>query len=144
MKLSRPLLVRLAILVVLVAVAAALVFRTVPRMRRFRAVEAACSAIEDGDWSSALARSAGLTGPDPEGLRAAQCRCLALLQTGGQEACAGLLDGLIDDPRTGDWLPSPELTPSWSSGARAGASWARRRAVSSTAGRRRIRTTRCC
>ena len=109
-KLSRPLLVRLAILVVLVAVAVALVVRTVPRMKRYRAVEAACSAVEDGDWSSALARSAGLTGPDPEGLRAAQCRCLALLQTGGQEACADLLDGLIDDPGTGDWLPSPELT----------------------------------
>jgi len=109
-RLSRPLLIRLAVLAVLVAVAVALVVRTVPRMKRYRAVEAACSAVEQGDWTTAITRSEHLVGSDPEGLRAAQCRCLALLQTGGKEACADLLNGLLDDPATGDWLPSPELT----------------------------------
>ena len=110
MKLSRPLLARLAILLILVAVAVALVLRTVPRMKRYHAVEAACSAVERGDWGAAITQSEGLIGPDPEGLRAAQCRCLALIQTDGEEVCAELLDDLIDDPQSDGWLPSPELT----------------------------------
>lgn len=110
MRLSRPLLVRLALLVGLVAIAIALFVRTVPRLQRYRAVDLACAAVERGDWSTALETSEDLAGTDPEGLRAAQCRCLALLQTGAAERCADLMENLIEDPRTGDWLPSPELT----------------------------------
>ncbi len=110
MKLSRPLLVRLAILLALVGIAAYLFLRTMPRLRRYRAVDAACTAVERGDWQTALSSSEGLVGPDSEGLRAAQCRCLALLQTDGKKSCVGLLEGLLDDPRTDGWLPRPELT----------------------------------
>ena len=80
MKLSRPLLIRLAILVVLVAIAAVLFVRTVPRMTRYRAVDAVCAAVDRGEWQTALDQSEGLTGPDPAGLRAAQCRCRAMLR----------------------------------------------------------------
>jgi len=109
-KLSRPLVIRLAILLVLVAVAVVLFLRTVPRVTRYRAVDAVCAAVDRGEWQTAIDQSEGLTGPDPAGLRAAQCRCRAMLATDDKDGCVDLLEGLLDDPRTGDWLPAPELT----------------------------------
>ncbi len=102
--------VRLALLVVLLAVAGVLGVRAVRRVERLRAAQTACDAVARRDWPAALAASEGLVGPDSAGRQAASCRCLALAETGKRGECADLLEELIADPRTGDWLPPPMLT----------------------------------
>lgn len=110
MKLSRPFVLRLALLVVLVAVALYLVLRTLPRIERYRATEAVCAAAEHGDWAAALAASEDLVANDTAGRRAAQCRCRALLATGEKAACVALLEDLLAAESEDDWLPDPTLT----------------------------------
>lgn len=110
MKLSRALAFRLAILVVLVAVALVLGLRTLPRIHRYRAVEEVCAAADRGEWQTVLDESDGLVGRDTAGRRAAQCRCRALLETGDREACTSLLEELLTAPGLDDWLPDPVLT----------------------------------
>ncbi len=110
MKLSRPFVLRLALLVVLVAVALFLVLRTLPRIERYRTTEEVCAATDRGDWAAALAASEGLIANDTAGRRAAQCRCRALLATGEREACVALLEDLLAAESEDDWLPDPTLT----------------------------------
>lgn len=114
MKLSRPLVVRLALLAVLVAVGLYLALRTLPRVQRYRATEAVCAAAERGDWRAALERSEDLVADDTAGRRAAQCRCRALLELGRDDECIGLLESLLaasaDEGGEDAWLPDPVLT----------------------------------
>lgn len=110
MRPSRPLIARLLILAVLAAVAAILGLRAASRVAKYRKVDRVCTAAEAGDWETVIARSAPLVGPDPEGLRAAECRCTALLETGAQADCVDLLEGLLARPEVDDWLPRPLQT----------------------------------
>lgn len=106
----RGLVLRLVLLALLVAIGLVLALRTVPRITRYRAVEAACEAADRGRWQEALDRSGDLVGTDPAGLRVAECRCTALLETGDRSACVALLEELLAAPETEDWLPPSDLT----------------------------------
>lgn len=110
MTVSRALTVRLLLLAVLVAVAATLGIPSLTRLAKFRAVDQVCKAVERGQWQAVLDESRPLLGADPEGLRAAECRCRALLETGEERACVELLEGFLSDPEVGDWLPEPLMT----------------------------------
>ncbi|HEV8628683.1 MAG TPA: hypothetical protein VGV61_00095, partial [Thermoanaerobaculia bacterium] len=98
------------LLIVLVGTGAAAGYRAVDRWRQFRRADATCAAAEARDWRRALAASGGELPPNPSGLRTADCRCVALVSNGRQGECVALLERLLADPRTGDWLPRPALT----------------------------------
>ena len=98
------------VLLLLLGAAAAAGYRAVVRWRQFRRADATCAAVDASDWSRALARSGGELPVTSSGLRTADCRCLALLSTGRKAECVALLDRMVADPRSGDWLPRPALT----------------------------------
>ena len=102
------------LLLLLVVVAAVAGLRAVHRARRYAAAEATCAAAERGDWRGAL----GVTGaPDDTsvaGLRATECRCVALVASRRAPECVELLEARLADPGVGDWLPPPELLAAWS------------------------------
>ncbi len=106
----RRLWLQLSILAGLLAVGAVVGIRAIRHVERLRAAQRACDAVGRQDWPAALAASEGLVGPDSAGLQAASCRCIALVESDRKGECANLLEGLIADPETGDWLPPPLLT----------------------------------
>ncbi|MGD2113649.1 MAG: hypothetical protein PVG07_01250 [Acidobacteriota bacterium] len=110
MTISRALVVRLVVLLLLGATAAVLGIRAATRVAKYRAVDRVCDAADRGAWETALRESTPLVGTDPEGLRAAECRCTALLETGEQQACVDLLEGLLESPEVEEWLPEPMMT----------------------------------
>lgn len=74
------------------------------------AVLDACEAADSGRWQATLAGTAGRVGTSATGRAAAQCRCRALLAIGEKDACAELLEGILEAPQSGDWAPSPALS----------------------------------
>ncbi len=106
----RKLALRLGLLVVLLAVAGVVGLRAVRRVERLRAAQRTCDAMARQDWPATLAASKGLVGPDSAGLQAASCRCVALVESHRREECANLVEGLLANPETGNWLPPALLT----------------------------------
>jgi len=106
---SRPRRRRLVLLAVLWLVLIAVVAVGWRRLDRRLAVARACDVVAAEEWEAALESSRELVGTDPPGLAAAECRCLALFATGELDAGLELLDRLLADPATGDWLPEPVL-----------------------------------
>ena len=102
---------QLPLLIVLLVVAAIAGVRSVRRVAALRAEQEVCAAADRGDWTAALTSSERFVadGKAPS-LAVAECRCAALMETGGHDACVSLLEGLLARPATGDWLPSPILT----------------------------------
>ena len=96
---------RLVLLLGLLAVLAVVGWRAVSRVLGFRAAEAVCAATERGDWPAALAVEVDFDAPGPSAERAAECRCLALLESDRKPECVDLMEGLL--ATRSDWLPSP-------------------------------------
>ena len=101
---------QLTLLVALLAAAALASVRAVSRASAFRRAERACAAADAGEWKACLEATTGTLAPTAAGLRAADCRCVALMQTGRRGECVALLERLLADPRADDWLPRPALT----------------------------------
>jgi hypothetical protein len=101
---------QLALLVALLAAAALASVRAVARTSAFRRAERACAAADAGDWKACLEATTSPLEPTAAGLRAADCRCVALMQTGRRGECVALLERLLADSRADDWLPRPALT----------------------------------
>ena len=100
---------RVALLLLLIAVAALAGLRAVHRARSFAAAEATCAAAERGDWRGALAVTGAPDDTSVAGLRATECRCVALVASRRAPECVALLEARLADPGIGDWLPPPEL-----------------------------------
>lgn len=100
---------RVVLLLLLIAVAAVAGLRAVHRARRFAAAEATCAAAERGDWRGALAVTGAPADASVAGLRATECRCVALVAARRAPECVALLEARLADPAIGDWLPPPEL-----------------------------------
>ncbi|HXT21426.1 MAG TPA: hypothetical protein VN923_11790, partial [Thermoanaerobaculia bacterium] len=83
--------------------------RTFTRLAVYRSTERVCSAVDAGDWNAALAASSNDLPPTVAGLRAADCRCVALMQTGRKAECTALLERELAAPAARDWLPRPLL-----------------------------------
>jgi len=79
------------------------------RVRGQLAVMQACDATDTGDFATALARTQGRVDASETGRAAAECRCLALLATGGGGECAELIARVLADPRSEGWAPRPDL-----------------------------------
>jgi tetratricopeptide (TPR) repeat protein len=103
----------LALLAILLAVAGLVSYRSVLRVRELRRAQATCAAADRGDWKGALASSrrewASSVAYTQAALRAADCRCVALVATGRRDECSASLERLLADPRTDEWLPRPPL-----------------------------------
>lgn len=100
----------------LLAVAGALLWRSVDQTNETLAGARVCDAVREGQFSRALELSTTLdTRADhPAGLRdAVECRCAALEENGEEAACNTLLDGWLLDPAAGDWVPDPQRTLRW-------------------------------
>jgi hypothetical protein len=106
---GRPRAGRIALLLLLLAIAAVAGSRAVRRAQRFAAAEASCAAAERGDWQQALAAGVAPSDTSVAGLRASECRCVALVATRRAPECVALLEDLLADAGIGDWLPRPEL-----------------------------------
>ncbi|HVS03960.1 MAG TPA: hypothetical protein VMT16_14435 [Thermoanaerobaculia bacterium] len=100
----------LTLLALLLLAAGVLAARAGRRWAGYRQAEGVCQAATAGRWDEALRRSQTLPVPRVSRLRAADCRCIALMSTGRREACVELLERLLAEPATGDWLPNPLLT----------------------------------
>lgn len=101
----RGLALRLVLLAVLSGVLLWAVDRAVEGARAAQTADAICAAVERGDWETALEIE-----PQPESggesrARAAECRCLALLETGRRLECTETMESLLTE-RPG-WVPSP-------------------------------------
>jgi len=100
---------RVALLVVLCAVAAVFALRAVRDVRGRLAALETCEAATQGDWDRTLETSAELDVGDEDGRAAAECRCMALVARDRAAECITLLDEALTHPDVGDWLPGPDL-----------------------------------
>lgn len=98
---------RLALAVLLWIALAVIGVRTYLGVERRLAVERACEALASGDIEAALAASEPLIGRDAPGLRAAECRALALLESDAHAEAVALLEKTMEE--VGGWMPSPPL-----------------------------------
>jgi hypothetical protein len=80
------------------------------RLAVYRSTERACAAADARDWAAALAASPADLPPTVAGLRATDCRCMALIATGRRQECMALLERQLAAPQARDWLPRPSLT----------------------------------
>ena len=101
--------VRAGLLALLLVGAAAAGLRAWRHVREFHRTETVCAAVAHHDWQAALENTADLVRPTVAGLRAANCRCTALMETGNRQECVDSLTHLLQQPETGDWLPIPSL-----------------------------------
>jgi hypothetical protein len=103
---------RLKVVVLLVIVAATVlaIRHAATRLAIYRRTERACAAVDDQDWKTALDASTGDLPPTVAGLRASDCRCMALLYSGRGQECVALLERQLAAPAARDWLPRPALT----------------------------------
>lgn len=102
--------VRVAVLVALLVATAFAVRRTTRRISVYRAAERVCTAVEKNQWAAAIGQSSPDPPPTVAGLRTADCRCVALMQTGRKKECVALLERKLASPEARDWLPRPMLT----------------------------------
>ncbi len=76
---------------------------------RQQQIVAMCDAVGDGQYDEAIALSAALVSPDPDGRTAAECRCWALLNRDRRDDCASLIDELLLAEPEAPWVPHPVL-----------------------------------
>jgi tetratricopeptide (TPR) repeat protein len=100
----------LTLLAVLLSLAAVAAYRAWERVGSFRASEAVCEAVDARQWGRALELGLPADPSSGAGLRAAECRCVALLQSGRGEECVSLLEELVTAPASEGWLPNPLFT----------------------------------
>lgn len=101
---------QIALLVALLVAVAFAVRRSSARLALYRGAERVCAATEAGDWATALEASTSDLPPTVAGLRTADCRCVALMETGRKRECVALLERELAVPEARDWLPRPLLT----------------------------------
>ena len=100
---------QLLVAVVLLAVAVFFGVRGVRKVRHVRTVDAVCTAAVRGDWPAALEKPLDVSQPTPQILRAAECRCLALMESERRPECVELMEDLVTRAPEA-WLPLPDLT----------------------------------
>lgn len=98
------------ILLALVAIAIFVWNRSARRVDLLQASQATCEAVRKNDWAAAVDLSEGLIGTDPAALRAADCRCIGLMQTGRPLECVDFMEAVLKQDEVGRWLPLPLLT----------------------------------
>ena len=97
---------RLSFLVGLLLLALAFGGYSLRKAGRQLTVLRACNAVEDEDWEEVLRLTEQHVGASETGRAAAECRCFALLATGGADECSELMDGVLANPATVRWAPS--------------------------------------
>ncbi|MDX1502801.1 MAG: hypothetical protein R3325_10600, partial [Thermoanaerobaculia bacterium] len=99
-----------ALLLALLAVAVPLVLRGVGKIRRGVGADRVCAAAAEGRYAAAVELSDGVGGADPAAQRVAECRAVALLETGRREEAVSTLEEQLARRAGDDWLPLPPLT----------------------------------
>ena len=101
--------VQILVLALLLVTAAYLGWRGVKKVRQSSSETALCAAVMEGDFERALELGDQLAASGLYDPAAAECHCVALVETGRGEQCVQLIEDLLARPDAGDWLPSPPL-----------------------------------
>jgi hypothetical protein len=101
--------IRAAVLAILLTAAGGAGLISVRSVNDQLAVMEACEAVADEDWEAVLDKTEGRVGDDDTGRAATECRCMALLARGDDDACVALLEHAVARGEADGWTPGPTL-----------------------------------
>ena len=101
--------VKIALALALCALALA-IGNAMVRYQSYRHSELTCSAMVEGKWASAIELSHEFKGRPLQEERVANCRCLALLETGSGNQCVAEVEQFWTRDEHSDWLPDPAIS----------------------------------